>query len=466
MGEQIEALRQKSLGRLCELFGPWLPLDLFAPSAKGLNSRERTFPLSLTFWAFLHQILNPGSPCREVVRKVQSWYAKHRRALPKSGTGAYCQARKRLPLETLLQTHQKLAAKLTEPIRESGAWDGHRVHVVDGTGVSMPDTPENRKVHSQPSGQKPGCGFPVMKIVGVFCLQTGALIRWAQGQLEEHECRVFMKLLKFFEPGDIVLADRGFCGYGQLAALWDKGVDSLMRLHQRRKVDWRRGARLGRRDRLVTWKRPYRQTSVFDAAAWAALPEEMTVRLVEIVVAVAGFRTQKLTLATTLLDPDKHSSEDLGRLYFRRWSVEVFYRDIKQTMAMDILRCKSPEMIDKEVVMHAIAHNLIRALIQDIAQSYQVEITRLSFKGTLDALRQWQPLLETGGRERRPSVKWVCLLYEIVVTDPLILRPNRSEPRAVKRRPKNYRLLTKPRKEMVVERCRKLSQKSSKKALN
>jgi hypothetical protein len=272
-----------------------------------------------------------------------------------------------------------------------------------------------------------------------------------------HECRVFMKLLDFFKPGDIVLADRGFCGYGQLAALWDNGVESVMRLHQRRKVDWRRGARLGARDRLVTWKRPYRQTSVFDAAAWAALPKEMTVRLVEIVVEVPGFRTHKLTLATTLLDPGTHSAEDLGRLYFRRWAVEVFYRDIKQTMAMDILRCKSPAMIDKEVVMHAIAHNLIRALIKDIAESYQVEIHRLSFKGTLDALRQWQPLLETGGRGRRASVKWICLLYEIVVEDPLILRPKRSEPRAVKRRPKNYRLLTKPRDEMVVERCRKLS---------
>jgi hypothetical protein len=174
---------------------------------------------------------------------VQAWYAKRTEPLPKSGTGGYCQARKRLPLEILRQTNQELAAKLTDPIRESGAWDGHRVHVADGTGLSMPDTPENRKAHSQPSGQKTGCGFPVMKIVGVFCLQTGALIRWAQGQLKEHECRVFMKLLDFFKPGDIVLVDRGFCGYGQLAGLWDNGVESVMRLHQRRKVDWRRTRR-------------------------------------------------------------------------------------------------------------------------------------------------------------------------------------------------------------------------------
>ena len=184
--------------------------------------------------------------------------------------------------------------------------------------------------------------------------------------------------------------------------------------------------------------------------------------MLQINVMIPGFRTRQLTVVTTLLDPEIYPAHELAHLYFRRWSVEVFYRDIKQTMAMDILRCKSPEMIDKELVMHAIAYNLIRALILDIAASYQVDIGRLSFKGTLDALRQWQPLFEGGHKGIRVSRKSVQLFYQIVAADPLILRPDRSEPRAVKRRPKNFRLLTKPRDEMVVERCRKLSQKSSK----
>lgn len=183
----------------------------------------------------------------------------------------------------------------------------------------MPDTPQNRKGYSQPSEQKPGCGFPVMGIVGVFCLHTGALLRWVQGQLEEHECRLFMPLIEFFESGDIVLADRGFSGYGQLAALKNRKVDSLMRRHQAREEDWRKGKRLGKRDRLVTWKRPYRtKANLFSKEAWEALPETLTVRLVQITVTVPGFRTHKYTVVTTLLDPERYPAEELGRLYFRR----------------------------------------------------------------------------------------------------------------------------------------------------
>lgn len=464
--QEIERLQRQSLSRLCELFGAWLPADLFKSAAKGPNSRDRTFSLNLTFWAFLSQVLDPGSACREVVRKVQVWYAQRGRPMPGSGSGAYCQARSRLPLKKLQLAHRQLAEKLAASAATTGPWEGRQIRVVDGTGVSMPDTLANRKRHSQPSGQKPGCGFPVVQLVGVFCLQTGALLRWVQGHLNAHECRLFKSLLEFFGPGDIVLADRGFCGFGQLASLSKRGVDCLMRLHQKRKVDWRKGARLGRRDRRVTWKRPYRQTRVFDVTEWEALPQELTLRLVQITVTIPGFRTRQLILVTTLLDPKSYSAEELGRLYMRRWSVEIFYRDIKQTMRMDILRCKSPEMIDKELVMHAIAYNLVRALISDMATHFQEDIQRISFKGTLDALRQWRPLFEGGGQSARVSRKRIDLFYQTVIGDPLILRPERSEPRAVKRRPKNYRLLTQPRHEMVVERCRKLSQKPSKKALN
>lgn len=463
--DEIKLLQRHSLSRLCEVFGSWLPQDLFVPAPTGPNSRERSFPLSLTFWAFLSQVLDPGSACREVVRKVQAWYAQNARPAPKSGSGAYCQARRRLPVECLQSAHRKLVEKLVNS-PASTLWKGRRVRVVDGTGVSMPDTEENRKSYSNPSGQQPGCGFPVMKIVGVFCLQTGALLRWVQGTLHEHECRLFTRLIEFFSPGDIVLADRGFSGYGQLAALKQRGVDSLMRLHQARKVDWRKGHRLGDRDRRVIWQKPWRQTSVFDDAAWKALPAELELRIVQITVGVPGFRTRQLSLVTTLLDLENHSAEELGRLYFRRWSVEVFYRDIKQTMGMDILRCRSPEMIDKELHMHAIAYNLIRALMADIAANYSTDIARLSFKGTLDALRQWRPLFEADRGGVRLSRKRIELFYKTVAEDPLILRPDRTEPRAVKRRPKNFRLLTKPRHEMIVEPSRKLSQKPSKKALN
>ena len=454
---QTEQVRQAGLSRLSEIFGSWLPSTLLVPSARGLNSRQRLYPLELTFWAFLSQVLSPGSSCREIVRKVQAWYAPQGGVQPDSRTGAYCQARARLPLAQLQATHEHLAQKLTARNRAADLWLGRRGKVIDGTGLSMPDTAANQKVWPQPNTQKPGCGFPVVKVVACFCLASGALLHWVQGTLKDHDCRLLQRLLEVFQKGDVVLADRGFSSFANLAAL---------RLHHFRKLDWRSGRRLGPRDRVVTWPKGPLQGQLWTAEQWAELPAELTVRLVEIVVAVPGFRTQKLVLVTTLLDAALYRAHELGRIYFRRWAIELFFRDLKQTLGMDVLRCQTPAMVAKEIVMHALAYNLIRALMQDIAQSQAVALGRLSFKGTVDALRQWQELFE-GSREQPRRIHQLReKFYQTVAGDPLLVRPNRSEPRAVKRRPKNFRLLTKPRHQMIVERCRKQSQKPSKKALN
>jgi hypothetical protein len=463
---QTELLRRASLNRLCEIFGPWLPAAVLTQNAQGANSRKRTYPVSLTFWAFLSQVLNPGSACREVVRKVQVWSVQHHQPFPDSGTSAYCQARARLPLERLEQLHEHLSLKLVNRTNAADLWQGHRVKVIDGTGVSMPDTSANQKAFPQPVTQKAGCGFPVAKLVGCFCLASGALLHWVQGTLKDHDFRLFQRLLTTFEKGEIVLADRGFCSYGNLAALLQQGVGAVMRLHHFRKLDWRAGRRLGQRDRLVIWRKPYLQTDVWTKEQWQQLPEQIPLRLVEVRVAVPGFRTQRIVLVTTLLEVDKYTSADLGQLYFRRWAVELFFRDIKITLGMDVLRCQTPAMVQKEVAMHAIAYNLIRALMQDIAQSYQIQLSRLSFKGTVDALRQWSELFQTSRVHPDRTQKIRRWFYYSIATDPLNRRPNRSEPRAVKRRPKNFRLMTKPRHEMIVERCRKWSQKPANHALN
>jgi len=462
---QSEQWRQSSLSRLCEIFGPWLPAVMLAPTAKGINSRQRSYPLHLTFWAFLSQVLSPGSSCREIVRKVQAWYAPQDKT-PDSGTSAYCQARSRLPLARLTELHQTLAGKLSARIVAPDLWWGRRVKVVDGTGVSMPDTAANQQAWPQPSGQKPGCGFPVVKLVACFCLASGALLQWVEGTLHEHDGRLLQKLLSAFKKGDVVLADRGFSSFASLATLVARGVDAVMRVHHFRKLDWRAGQRLGRRDRLVRWKKGPLQGGLWSRAQWDQLPEEITVRLVEIMVAVPGFRTQKLVLVTTLLDAPTYRAEALGQLYFRRWAVELFFRDIKTTLGLDVLRCQTPAMVRKEIVMHAIAYNLIRALMQDIAHSYQIHLHRLSFKGTVDALRQWRELFENAKSQKRTTGKLRRLFYQNIAHDLLPDRPDRSEPRVVKRRPKNFRLLTKPRHEMIVERNRKCGQKPSKHALN
>lgn len=461
---QSEHWRQSSLSRLCEIFGPWLPATLLSPTTKGSNSRQRTYPLNLTFWAFLSQVLGPGSSCREIVRKVQAWYAPQDKTLD-SGTSAYCQARRRLPLTRLTELHQTLADKLSARLTTPELWLGRRVKVVDGTGVSMPDTAANQKDWPQPGGQKPGCGFPVVKLVACFCLASGALLEWVEGTLKEHDCRLLQKLLSAFKKGDVVLADRGFSSFATLATLRARGVDSVMRLHQFRKLDWRAGQRLGARDRLVTWKKGQLQGGLWTTEQWELVPAELTVRLVEIVVAVPGFRTQKLVLVTTLLDAQTYSAEALGQLYLRRWAIELFFRDIKTTLGLDVLRCQTPALVRKEIVMHAIAYNLIRALMQDIAHRHVMPLQRLSFKGTVDALRQWRELFESSQPDKHQTRKLRELFYRSIATDLLLVRPDRAEPRAVKRRPKNFRLLTKPRREMVVERNRKQSQKPSKHAL-
>jgi hypothetical protein len=460
---RTERLRRASLSRLCQVFGRWLPEDLFAG---GPNSRQRSYPDSLTFWAFLNQVIHPECSCRQIVRKVQLWHRNRKQPMPSSRTGAYCQARARLPQASLNQAHEKLADQLAAGPQTQGVWKGHRLRVIDGTGLSMPDTETNQKAFPQPTTQAAGCGFPVVKLVAVFCLHTGALIRWVQGTLHDHENRLFKGLLAFFSPKDIVVADRGFCGFAQIAALLERGADMLVRQHQCRSVDWRKGQRLGAKDRLVSWERPYRQSDIFSPAQWAAFPREIRLRMLEINITVPGFRNQKIILVTTLLDAKRYPADELARLYLRRWSVEVFYRDIKQTMGMDILRCQSPAMIQKEIHLHAIAYNLIRSLMNDIARRYDMDVARLSFKGTLDALRQWQPILDQPSVQPRVSAAERDALYETIAGDPLPHRPNRSEPRAVKRRPKNFRLMTKPRHQMRVEPSRKQSQKPSKPCLN
>jgi hypothetical protein len=453
---QSEQWRASTLSRLCEVFGSWLPANALSPADKGLNSRERLYPQSVTFWAFLSQVLNVSSSCREVVRKVQAWYAAQGQSAD-SGTSAYCQARSRLPLRSLRQVHEALVGKLSARVTPPELWLGRCVKVVDGTGLSMPDTAANQEEWPQPAEQKPGCGFPVVKVVACFCLASGALLDWVEGTLKAHDCRLLLQLLSVFKKGDVVLADRGFSSYGSLASLFARGVDAVMRLHQFRKLDWRAGKSLGKRDRLVTWKKGVLQGKLWTAETWAALPDELTVRLVEIVVTVPGFRTHKIVLVTTLLDAQTYSAEELGRLYFRRWSVELFFRDIKQTLGMDVLRCKSPALIGKEIVMHVIGYNLIRALMQDIAHSYQVAVQRLSFKGTVDALRQWRELFETGKAGVRAGCRLKELFYRSIADDLLLKRPERSEPRMRKRRPKNFPLLMRPRQQIIAEAARKKS---------
>ena len=437
-----------SLQELYELFGHLLPERLLEPTDKGINSRERLFSTQVTFWAFAAQILSPGTACREIVRRVEAWWQESAGAaqVPSSSTSAYCQARARLDPAVLELLRAQIAWSLDRNVLTQERWlEGRRVMIVDGTGISMPDTPQNQAVWPQPAGQQPGCGFPMLKLVGLFSLASGALLEAATGNLHVHESTLFRGLWSKLQKGDIVLADRGFSSYATIAGLsCRRGVDSVMRLHQMRKADFRTGHRLGPDDRLVVWKKPQR-TAIWSVEEFAALPETLTLRMIRLRVASPGFRTRSVVLVTTLLDAAAYPAAALRELYGARWQVEMHFQQIKTHLAMDVLRCKSPELIEREVLMHQIAYNLVRSLMQRSAHLHHVPLSRISFKGTLDTLRHWSGLIAAAGHTPRQQQKLIDQMLALIAGDPVPERPGRSEPRAKKRRAKNYPLLAKPR---------------------
>ena len=448
------ALEQSSLCQLSELFASWIDPEILAPTESGDNSRQRDYSIAVTFWAFLIQVITPHCACREIVRKVQGWYAAREMALPGASTSAYCQARQRLSLEKLRDMHHYTASEVERHVSSNELWLGRTVKVIDGTGVSMPDTPENQKVWPQPSGQKKGCGFPVAKLVGCFSLASGTLIDWVEGNLHQNEQRLCKELYHLFERDDVLLADQGFCSYALIGTMINQSANCVIRLNSKvRKTDWRHGKKLSKNERLVVWEKPRQCPKTWKKRQWNRLPDTMTLRLVKISVDIPGFRPETLYFVTTFTDPDEVTAEDLAKLYLKRWRVELYFRDIKIAINMDVLRCKTPDMVRKEITMHAIAYNLIRAIMQRASCDNGTALERLSFKGTVDTIRQWSEVLNQARGKSRAQAKLIANILQIIAVDQVPDRPNRIEPRAKKRRPKAYPLLTKPRHEIIAALC-------------
>jgi len=443
LGRHAQHLRQQSLLQLDQLVFPLLPPGLLAQADEGPNSRERDYSVRRTFFGFLFQVLKPECACREIVRPILALGARHTQNASSSGTSAYCQARQRLPADILPRLRCALAAR-ADRVRE--LWRGLCVKVIDGTGVSLPDTRKNQRAYPQPGGQKPGCGFPLLKMVGVFSLATGALLDYAKGNKHQHELGLLHRLLDTFKPGDLALADRGFSTYTLMALLGLRKVHSLFRLHHARPQDLRRGKRLGKNDRLLVWRKPdhWQKPRYMPKTLWQLLPKELSVRMVRFTLEIPGYRTKSVTLITTLVDPQLYPASELAQLYARRWRIELWFRDIKTSMRMETLRCLSPKMVHKEIEMFLIAYNLIRCLMVDAARVHDVPVDRLSFKGTVDSVRQFSAALAQA-RSRKQKDKVIGRLLEIIAQDQVPERPGRREPRAVKRRPKPYQKLNRPR---------------------
>jgi hypothetical protein len=324
--------------------------------------------------------------------------------------------------------------------------------VVDGTGLTAADTEENQEEWPQYKSQEPGCGFPAMRLCALFSLKTGAALGYRIGHRKKHELRLFREMWDLLKPEDICLGDKGFSTFFDMAELAGKGVDSVttQRTGRRRPVSEKECIKkLGENDLLVEWKRPvWQKKAAYTAEQYEALPETLTLRQIKVEVTQKGFRTKEFHIITTLLDPVDYPAGELAELYLRRWEIELNLDDLKTTMGMDMLRCKTPAMVKKELLMYFIAYNATRWMINNAAIKHQADPMRISFKGALQELRNWDFLLNDPDLTQSDKRKIMDELYRGISQRIVPFRPNRREPRCLKRRPKSYQLLTEHRHTM------------------
>lgn len=410
--------------------------------------RQRIFTPLTTVWVLLSQVTSADGSCRDAVMRLLAWRASRGEKPCAPGTGSYCKARQRLPEEVLSRLTQETAARMTQETPAKWRWKGREVKIVDGTTLSMPDTRANQKAYPQPSTQKPGLGFPLVRLVCLFSLSTGAVLDAALGPCRgkgKGELSLFRKLRSRLQAGDVLLGDRHFCAYFDIAHWLGLGVDFVGRLHQARRDDLRYGKRLGRGDRLVEWWRPKQRPRWLSRRAYRGMPETLTLRLIRVMVAQPGFRTRRITVVTTLLDGKMYSVAEVAALYRARWHAELDLRSLKVTLAMDVLRGKTPQIVRKEIWAHLLAYNLIRTVIAQAAMQHDVLPRSLSFKGALQTIQAFAIPLALCSPSALHDL--YSTLLATIASQHVGDRPDRFEPRARKRRPKPYPSLTKPRQE-------------------
>lgn len=405
----------------------------------GYSWRNRTLDPVTTVSLFLLRILHGNTTCQHVVQFGQWAFS----------ASVSCKARKRLPLAVLQTLVEMVATELRCATAESANWLGHRVWMIDGSGFSMPDVPELQNHFGSPTGQRPGCGFPVGHLVALFDLTTGMLLRMTASPMRTHDMSQAAHLACELGSGDILLGDRGFGSYAHLAILLRRGNHAVFRMHQQRRVDFTPGRPLptklsyaanpeglphslwirsnGGLDQVVVWYKGRSRPNWMTPEEFADLPSEITIRELRYRVEAPGFRVRDITLVTTLLDPLIYPKSELAELYRRRWRIELNFRHIKITMKMDVLHCKTVDGVMKELAMFAIADNLVTSVMAASARVQKVAVDRIGF---LDALR-WLTHPTPGGD---PG--------DILVNP---LRPNRVQPRVIKRRMKEYPLMQEPR---------------------
>lgn len=446
----IPRLRRATLAQIETILAPALPSDLLQKPASGAHSREKIFPLSRTFWCWIWQVLQVNASCREVVGQVQALFSLEGRGQVDEATGAYCCARSKIRLDLLQRALSGSAASAQRLAKATLGLQGRPLKVLDGTSVRLANSAANRKKFPPPKNVPAGCGFPLLKIVVLFCLASGALLAHATGNQFVHEVRLAEALRTYFTQGDILIADRAYGLFPVLAWLQSLGVDAIARVPTRlRRVDFRKAKKRFRPgEGLFVWKKANKASAFLPLTEWQALPDQILVRIIRVRVERSGFRSGQWTLATTLLDESLYPTHEIVAAYARRWRLEMCLDDLKTSLGMAHLRCLTPERVQKELLVFLITHNLLRWVMLQAAQEAEVNVERISFKGSLDRLRQWAQAFAQVGKSKRRAQKraqlWQGLLRSLAA-DLVPERPGRKEPRAVKRRDK-YPYLNCPRK--------------------
>ncbi len=438
----LKSVRLFTLCQIEKCFAPWVPCDLFPKASEKANSRDRHYTRWRTFWCMIWQSLNPGASGREVVRQLQALYSLDGGPSISDEDAAYCRARARLPLE---QFPLALAATAQAADRRApaiGLLQGRRLKAIDGSALTLPDTPKNRAAY--PPTQCPNTpSFPMMRVVALFSMLSGAVGALAQGSLAVSELSLFLALSKQLIRGDILVGDRGFGCFPVIALLQNLGVDFIGRTT--RHIDGRRCDKpLGRKDWLIQWKKGATPSPWLTAQQWEALPGTMLLRVVKGSLYQKGFRVRQATIVTTLLDPQIYPAREILHAYLRRWRLEMCFDDLKTTLRLDMLRGRSPASVQKELHTALIAHNLIRCTMVQAAVEHGVPLDRVSFKGSLDAVRHFAHAMAQAHSKKRRQQLWADLLNNLA-KDLVPDRPGRREPRAVKRKKNKYPRLNTPR---------------------
>jgi len=416
----------------------------------GLFAEDDIYSTPLVLWAFLAQVLHDGkgAACAAAVADIATYLLQTGGHVPSGDTGDYCRARAKLKVSALRELAIGTAEQLQAAADPSWRWHGLDAKLIDGSTITMPDTEENQKEFPQQKNQKPGVGLPIARICVVLSLATAALHDLAIGPYagkKTGENALLRGIVDSLKPGEVAVFDRYYCSFMMLAMLQPGGVHFCTRLHQRRPVDFRQGQRLGHDDRLVTWIRPARPAWMSEEQ-YAEIPETMTLRQVRFQVRVPGRRVETLIVVTSLIDPVAYPKEDIAELYGFRWCAELDIRDIKQTLSLDHVRCKTPHMVRRELWVTLLAYNLIRKLIAAAAVLHDRQPRQLGFTLACQTVLSSWMLLATGAcRDERELWR---LALERIAANRVADRPGRIEPRVIKRRRHRYPLMCGPRDQL------------------